>query len=163
VYPLYSFTTFYWNQKAHYHVHKSSSIVLIPSKINPVHTTLYYLYEIYLNVTHPLRLGLPSGLFPSGLLTNNLNTFLFSPIPATYRAHLILLSVIEFTLREEKKSRCSSLCSFLHPPISSSHFGQNILLSTLFSNTLSICKLWGFHGGDYEECRLIGCYALWLL
>jgi hypothetical protein len=19
------------------------------------------------------------------------------------------------------------------------------------------CKIWGFHGGDYEECRLLGC------
>jgi hypothetical protein len=30
-----------------------------------------------------LRLGLPSGLFPSGFPTNNLYTFLFSPIRAT--------------------------------------------------------------------------------
>jgi hypothetical protein len=25
------------------------------------------------------------------------------------------------------------------------------------------CMSWGFHGGDYEECRLLGCYAVWLL
>jgi hypothetical protein len=25
------------------------------------------------------------------------------------------------------------------------------------------CKIWGFHGGDYEEWRLLGCYAVWLL
>jgi hypothetical protein len=37
-----------------------------------------------------LRLGLPSGLFPSGFPTSNLYTFLFSPI----RAHLILLDFI---------------------------------------------------------------------
>jgi hypothetical protein len=30
---------------------------------------------------------------------------------------------------------------------------SNILLS----------KIWGFHGGDYEEWRLLGCYALWLM
>jgi hypothetical protein len=24
-------------------------------------------------------------------------------------------------------------------------------------------KIWGFHGRDYEECRLLGCSALWLL
>jgi hypothetical protein len=29
-----------------------------------------------------LRFGLPSGLYPSGFLTNNLYTFLFSPIRA---------------------------------------------------------------------------------
>jgi hypothetical protein len=41
-----------------------------------------------------LRLGLPSGLFPSGFRTNNLYTFLFSPIHATCPAHLILLGFI---------------------------------------------------------------------
>jgi hypothetical protein len=25
------------------------------------------------------------------------------------------------------------------------------------------CKIWGFHGGDYEECLLLGSYAVWLL
>jgi hypothetical protein len=26
-----------------------------------------------------------------------------------------------------------------------------------------ICKTSGFHGGDYEVWRLLGCYAMWLL
>jgi hypothetical protein len=34
----------------------------------------------------------------------------------------------------------SSLCSFLQSPVISSLFGPNILLSTLFSNTLSLCS-----------------------
>jgi hypothetical protein len=25
---------------------------------------------------------------------------------------------------------------------------------------LMLCKIWAFHGGDYEECRLLGCYAV---
>jgi hypothetical protein len=25
-----------------------------------------------------------------------------------------------------------------------------------------LCKISGFHGGDYEECRLLGCYDVWL-
>jgi hypothetical protein len=41
-----------------------------------------------------LRLGLPSGLIPSGFLTNNLYTFLSPPIRATCPAHLILLDFI---------------------------------------------------------------------
>jgi hypothetical protein len=28
---------------------------------------------------------------------------------------------------------------------------------------LKICKIRGFHGGDDEEWRLLGCYAVWLL
>jgi hypothetical protein len=30
-------------------------------------------------------------------------------------------------------------CSFFRPPVTSSLFGSNILLSTLFSNTISLC------------------------
>jgi hypothetical protein len=37
------------------------------------------------------------------------------------------------------KSRSSSLCNFHHSPITLSLFGPDILLSTLFSNTLSLC------------------------
>jgi hypothetical protein len=33
----------------------------------------------------------------------------------------------------------SSLCSFLHSPVTSSLLGPNILLNTLFPNTLSLC------------------------
>jgi hypothetical protein len=24
------------------------------------------------------------------------------------------------------------------------------------------CRIWGFHGGDYEEFRLLGCGAMWV-
>jgi hypothetical protein len=26
-----------------------------------------------------------------------------------------------------------------------------------------MCKIWGFHGGDWEELCLLECYAVWLL
>jgi hypothetical protein len=87
--------------------------------------------------TH-LYLGLPSGLFPSGFPTNNLYMVLFFPIHATCPVHLILLNLIILIIPgEEYKSCSSSLCSFLHPPVTSSLFGRNNFLSTLFLNTLS--------------------------
>jgi len=46
--------------------------------------------------TH-LRLGLPSGLFPSGFPTKTLYTALSSPIRATCPAHLIILHFITRT------------------------------------------------------------------
>jgi hypothetical protein len=62
-----------------------------------------------------LSLGLPSGLFPPGFSTNNLHAFLFSPIRATCKTHLVLLDlIILIILGEEYKSRSSLLCSFLH-------------------------------------------------
>jgi len=39
---------------------------------------------------------------------------------------------------EDYRSLSSSLCGFLHSPVTSSLLGPNILLSTLFSNTLSL-------------------------
>ena len=38
----------------------------------------------------------------------------------------------------EEYRTLSSLCSFLHSPVTSSLLGPNILLNTLFSNTLSL-------------------------
>jgi hypothetical protein len=82
-----------------------------------------------------LRLGLPSGLFPSGFLTSNQYTFLFSLFRATCPTRLIALYlIILIILEEEYKSRSSSLCSFLHRPVISSLFGPNILLSNFTSH-----------------------------
>jgi hypothetical protein len=46
--------------------------------------------------------------------------------------------IILIILGKGYKSRSSSLCSFLQPPITSVLFGPNILLSTLFSDILSL-------------------------
>jgi len=85
-----------------------------------------------------LRLGLPSGLLLSGLPIKSLSTPLLAPICATCPTHPILLDFITRTIMgEENKSLSSSLCSFLHPFVTSCLLGQNILI-TLYSNTLGL-------------------------
>jgi len=89
--------------------------------------------SILLLSTH-LCLGLPSGFFPSGFPTKTLYTPLSSPIRSTCPAHLILLDFITRTILGEEyrsfsSSLCSSLCSVLHSPNTSSLLGP--MLSSL--------------------------------
>ena len=77
--------------------------------------------------SHPI-LGLPSGLFPSGFPTKTLSNPLLAPIRTACTAHLILLDFIARTIfSEQYRSLTSSLCSFLHSPVTSSLLGPNFL------------------------------------
>ena len=113
------------------------------------HLSLYWASPIQSIYTHPtswrsililsahLPLGLPSGLFPSGFLSKTLFTP-SSPIRDTCPAHLILLGFITHTiLGQVYKSFSFSLCNFHHSTVTSSLLDPNILLNTMFSNTLS--------------------------
>ena len=117
--------------------------------------------------TH-LRLGLPSGLLPSGFPTKTLYTPLSSPIRATCPAHIILLDFITCTiLGEEYKSFSSSLCNLLHSPVHYSalpmikvwwrrtiYSNEEIYLMRYWRNTLLkiIC---------IYNAKLIGIYPTW--
>ena len=85
-----------------------------------------------------LRLGLPRGLFPQRFPTKTLYTPLLSPIPATCSTNLIFNLITWTILGEQYRSLSCSLCSYLNSLVTSSLLGPNILLNTLFSNTLSL-------------------------
>jgi len=107
------------------------------SPIQPIYPHPTSCRSILILFTH-LRRGLPSGLFPFGFPTKTLYAPLSSLIRATFPAHLVLLHFITRTiLGEEYRSFSSSLCNLLHSPVTSSLLGPNIILNTIFSNTLS--------------------------
>ena len=91
------------------------------------HLSLYWASPIQSIYPHPtswrsililstnLRLGLPSGLLPSGFPSKTLYTTLSSPIRATCPAHLILLYFITPTILGEEYRSFSSCTNHLAP------------------------------------------------
>ena len=127
------------NPKVHYRTHKRPPPVSILGQPNPVHIPTSYLLEICLILSTHLRLGLPSGLFPSGFPTKTL----YTPSPHPYAPHakpfsfFSISSSAQYWVSSTNHLAPSSLCSLLHSTVTSSLLGPNILLNTMFSNTLS--------------------------
>ena len=69
-----------WNPKVYYRVYKCPPPVPILSQINPVHDPHPTSRWSILILSSHLRLGLPSGLFPSGFPTKTLYAPLISPM-----------------------------------------------------------------------------------
>ena len=100
-----------WNPKVHGRIHKYLPPVRILIQLDPVHTPSSHFLKIHLNLSSHLRLGLPSGLFPSGFPTKTLYKPLPSPIRATCPAHLTLLDFIARKILGEQYNAAQILSS----------------------------------------------------
>ena len=127
-----------WDPKVHYRIYNSPPPVSNISQINPVHGSHYTSWSSILILPFHLRLGLRSGLFPSGFPTKTLYVPLLSSLRATRPANLILFDFITRKIfGEEYRSQSSSLRS-LHSFVTSYLLGTNIFFSALFSNIHSL-------------------------
>jgi hypothetical protein len=71
-------------------------------------------------------------------IPGQLAAFLVAPMRATFLADLTLLHLASVKFDEENRLWTSSLNSFICPPVISLLLVPNILLYSLFSNTLSL-------------------------
>ena len=117
-----------------YLIQQSTPPVPILSQFDPAHTPHLTPWRSILILSSNLCLGLPSGLFHSGVPTKPLHSSPPYPKRNTCHAYIILLDLIRRTLfGEECRSLSSSLCSLFNSPLTSSLLGPNTLLNTQFS------------------------------
>ena len=79
-----------------------------------------------------LRLGLPSGLFPSGFPTKTLYTPLLYPIRATFSAHLILLDFIILFIQPTTKYWGTLIINLVTLQFLSDHVLRGLFLVKIF-------------------------------
>ena len=121
-----------WNPKVRNRIHECLPPVSILSQLDLFHTPTSHYLKIHLNIILYVWVSQVVSFPQVSPPKPSLSHACYMPCPS----HLDLITRTIFG--EQYRSLSSSLCSFLHSPVTSSLLGPNILLNTLFSNTLSL-------------------------
>jgi len=122
----------FWKWKVHCCIHKSPSPVPILSQINPVHVPSSHFLKILSNIIPPSTPGYSK--WSLSLRFPHQNPVYTSP----YALHAPPISffsifITQTIFGEQYRSLSSSVCSFLHSPVTSSLLGANILYIVLYT------------------------------
>jgi hypothetical protein len=135
---------------------QGSSTGPYPEPDNPVHTTQSYLSKIHFTNFH-----LPTSWFSqmSFLLAFPSISYIHSSSPhscyLSCPSRPLLLGHSNYTCRRVQVMKLLNM-QFPHPPATSPLFGSNILFSTLFSDTLSLCSSLNVTDQVSQPCRTTG-------
>ena len=125
-----------------------------PAQSSPCLTS--HFLKTHLIIIFHLFLGLPSGFIPSGFPTKTL----YQASPLTNTRYMSRPSHSSRFYHSKNIGWGVEVIKLIniHSPITSSLLGSNILLSTLFSNTLSLCSSLNvrdkFHAHTKQQAKL---------
>ena len=127
-----------WKLKGHYRIHTWKPPVPILSQLNRVHSPNPPSLRAILILSSHLCLGLRSRLLPSGFPTKSCICLSSPPhvLHALPISFFLILSPEQYWVRSTVHSAPHYVVS--STPVTSTLLGPNILISTLFSNTLSL-------------------------
>jgi hypothetical protein len=80
-----------------------------------------------------------------------------------YSLHAYICGRFTWSISLDSEIHMCSQYSFIHKSKWTKTGASTERSVSSYINSIPVCKIWGFQGGDYEEWHLLGCYAMWLL